>query len=64
MGPWGSIFTRPMDGGRTLLLKEIAPREKMNEKYRGPLVSANWLHEHLEDPEICIVDASVHLPDT
>ena len=36
----------------------------MNKKYPGPLVSANWLHEHLEDSDICVVDASVHLPDT
>ncbi len=32
--------------------------------YPGPVVSAEWLAAHLEDPSICIVDATVHLPDT
>lgn len=30
----------------------------------GPVVSAGWLAEHLGDPAIRIVDATVHLPDT
>ncbi len=32
--------------------------------YPGPVVSAEWLAAHLEDPSVCIVDATVHLPDT
>lgn len=32
--------------------------------YPGPVVSAKWLSEHLHDPSIRVVDASVHLPDT
>lgn len=32
--------------------------------YPGPVVSAQWLSEHLHDPSIRVVDASVHLPDT
>lgn len=32
--------------------------------YPGPLVSAQWLDEHRDDPAIRIVDATVHLPDT
>ena len=32
--------------------------------YPGPVVSAQWLNEHLGDPSVCVVDASVHLPDT
>lgn len=30
----------------------------------GPVVSVRWLHDHLEDRALRIVDASVHLPDT
>ncbi|MGF1605278.1 MAG: 3-mercaptopyruvate sulfurtransferase [Rhodothalassiaceae bacterium] len=30
----------------------------------GPLVSTDWLAEHLEAPDIRIVDASWHMPDT
>jgi len=32
--------------------------------YTGPVVSAEWLAEHLDDPSVRIVDATVHLPDT
>lgn len=32
--------------------------------YPGPVVSAEWLAEHLDDPSVRIVDATVHLPDT
>ena len=32
--------------------------------YPGPVVSAEWLAAHLDDPKIRIVDATVHLPDT
>ncbi len=32
--------------------------------YPGPVVSAEWLAAHLDDPAIRIVDATVHLPDT
>ena len=32
--------------------------------YPGPVVSAEWLAAHLDDPSIRIVDATVHLPDT
>ena len=32
--------------------------------YPGPVVSAQWLREHLHDPSVRVVDASVHLPDT
>ncbi|UCH46509.1 MAG: sulfurtransferase [Betaproteobacteria bacterium] len=32
--------------------------------YPGPVVSAHWLNEHLRDQSVCVVDASVHLPDT
>lgn len=32
--------------------------------YPGPVVSAQWLHDHLHDPSVRVVDASVHLPDT
>lgn len=32
--------------------------------YPGPIVSAQWLTEHLHDANLCIVDATVHLPDT
>lgn len=32
--------------------------------YPGPLVSSDWLKTHLNDPDIILVDASVHLPDT
>jgi thiosulfate/3-mercaptopyruvate sulfurtransferase len=30
----------------------------------GPVVSTQWLSEHLSDPSVCVVDATVHLPDT
>ena len=29
-----------------------------------PTVSAAWVAEHLSDPDVVVVDASVHLPDT
>ncbi|EME51530.1 3-mercaptopyruvate sulfurtransferase [Rhodococcus ruber BKS 20-38] len=32
--------------------------------YPGPVVSADWLRNHLDDPDVRVVDASVHLPDT
>lgn len=32
--------------------------------YPGALVSATWLQEHLTDPNVIVVDATVHLPDT
>jgi thiosulfate/3-mercaptopyruvate sulfurtransferase len=32
--------------------------------YPGPVVSAQWLNQHLGDGSVCVVDASVHLPDT
>ena len=32
--------------------------------YPGPVVSAEWLKQHLRDPSVRVVDASVHLPDT
>ncbi|MGD2141592.1 MAG: hypothetical protein PVH25_14435, partial [Burkholderiales bacterium] len=32
--------------------------------YPGPLVSVQWLKDHLDDGPVCVVDASVHLPDT
>lgn len=32
--------------------------------YPGPVVSTDWLNEHLDDPAVRVVDASVHLPDT
>lgn len=32
--------------------------------YPGPVVSAEWLAAHLDDPSVRIVDATVHLPDT
>ena len=32
--------------------------------YPGPVVSAEWLAAHLQDPSVRIVDATVHLPDT
>ena len=32
--------------------------------YPGPIVSAQWLSEHLDDPAVKVVDATVHLPDT
>lgn len=32
--------------------------------YPGPVVSVKWLAEHLDDPAVRIVDATVHLPDT
>ena len=32
--------------------------------YPGPAVSAKWLKEYLREPSVCVVDASVHLPDT
>jgi len=36
----------------------------MTKTYPGPVVSAHWLAEHLGDPGIRIVDATVHLADT
>lgn len=36
----------------------------MSLTYPGPIVSAQWLTEHLDDMNLCIVDATVHLPDT
>ena len=36
----------------------------MPTEYPGPLVSQQWLSDHLNDDNICIVDATVHLPDT
>ncbi|WP_321822616.1 MULTISPECIES: sulfurtransferase [unclassified Burkholderia] len=30
----------------------------------GPIISANWLKEHLDDPDVVVIDATVHLPDT
>ena len=30
----------------------------------GPIVSAQWLNGHVNDTDIIIVDATVHLPDT
>lgn len=30
----------------------------------GPVVSTQWLAEHLQTSKLCIVDATVHLPDT
>jgi thiosulfate/3-mercaptopyruvate sulfurtransferase len=32
--------------------------------YPGPVVSTQWLSQHLGDPSVCVVDATVHLPDT
>jgi thiosulfate/3-mercaptopyruvate sulfurtransferase len=32
--------------------------------YPGPVVSAQWLKDHLHDRSVRVVDASVHLPDT
>ena len=32
--------------------------------YPGPVVSAEWLAAHLNDPKVRIIDATVHLPDT
>ena len=32
--------------------------------YPGPVVSARWLADRLDNPSIKIVDATVHLPDT
>ena len=32
--------------------------------YPGPVVSVQWLNEHLGDASVRVVDASVHLPDT
>ena len=32
--------------------------------YPGPVVSAEWLAEHVNDPTVRVVDATVHLPDT
>lgn len=33
-------------------------------EYPGPVVSADWLSGHLSDPNVIIIDATVHLPDT
>lgn len=33
-------------------------------RYPGPVVSVQWLKEHLDEPSLRVVDASVHLPDT
>jgi len=30
----------------------------------GPVVSADWLSQHLDDEDVVVVDATVHLPDT
>ncbi len=32
--------------------------------YPGPVVSTQWLSDNLEDRNVCVVDATVHLPDT
>jgi len=32
--------------------------------YSGPIVSVEWLKAHLDDPNIVVVDATVHLADT
>ncbi|MER5172374.1 3-mercaptopyruvate sulfurtransferase [Thioclava kandeliae] len=32
--------------------------------YPGPVVSADWLKDHLADPNVVIVDGTVHLADT
>lgn len=32
--------------------------------YPGPVVSVGWLSEHIHDPKVKVVDATVHLPDT
>lgn len=32
--------------------------------FPGPVVSAAWLADHFNDPDVCVVDATVHLPDT
>lgn len=32
--------------------------------YPGPVVSAQWLADHLQQPTVRVVDATVHLPDT
>ena len=32
--------------------------------YPGPVVSTQWLADNLEDRNVCVVDATVHLPDT
>lgn len=32
--------------------------------YPGPVVSSQWLADHLDDPLVRVVDATVHLPDT
>jgi len=32
--------------------------------YPGPVVSTDWLRDHLHDPAVRVVDASYHLPDT
>lgn len=32
--------------------------------YPGLIVNSQWVHERLNRDEVCIVDASVHLPDT
>jgi thiosulfate/3-mercaptopyruvate sulfurtransferase len=32
--------------------------------YPGPVVSTQWLSERLGTPKLCVVDATVHLPDT
>ncbi|MFO1321473.1 MAG: rhodanese-like domain-containing protein [Burkholderiales bacterium] len=36
----------------------------MTQHYPGPVVSSRWLGEHLTDPDVAVVDATVHLPDT
>ena len=30
----------------------------------GPLVDANWLHQHLDDPKLVVFDCSWHMPAT
>lgn len=30
----------------------------------GPVVSVDWLRQHLQAPGLCVVDATVHLPDS
>ncbi|HEX7953781.1 MAG TPA: rhodanese-like domain-containing protein [Burkholderiales bacterium] len=32
--------------------------------YPGPVVSTQWLADHLHDANVLVVDATVHLPDT
>ncbi|MEZ5650680.1 MAG: rhodanese-like domain-containing protein [Burkholderiaceae bacterium] len=52
-------------GSRSVTLTTAATARRRNAlSYPGMIVSSEWLASHLNSPDVRIVDATVHLPDT